>query len=84
MWYQKYILKKQNKNLTVVDRKTAHNRTVYASPPYGGSGYEKPQTAHSALVRLFSATFGAGVIASQCPITRPKRHIQQTVMRNVP
>jgi hypothetical protein len=23
-------------------RGTAHNRTVCASPPYGGSGYEKP------------------------------------------
>jgi hypothetical protein len=23
---------------------TAHNRTVYASPPVGGSGYEKPQS----------------------------------------
>jgi hypothetical protein len=27
-------------------------------------------------VRFFSATFGAGVNASHCPITRPKRHIQ--------
>jgi hypothetical protein len=27
-------------------------------------------------VGFFSATFGAGVIASQCPITRPKRRIQ--------
>jgi len=26
-------------------------------------------------VRFFSATFGAGVIAKQCPITCPKRHI---------
>jgi hypothetical protein len=34
---------------------TAHNRPVYASPPMGGSGYEKPQTAHSAFMRLFSA-----------------------------
>jgi hypothetical protein len=24
--------------------KTAYNRTVYASPPVGGSGYEKPQS----------------------------------------
>jgi len=23
---------------------TAHNRSVTASPPYGGSGYEKPQS----------------------------------------
>jgi hypothetical protein len=28
------------------------------------------------FVRFFSGTFGAGVIASQCPITRPKRRKQ--------
>ena len=28
------------------------------------------------FVRFFSATFGAGVNASHCPITHPKRHIQ--------
>jgi hypothetical protein len=27
-------------------------------------------------VRFFSATFGTGVIATQCPVTRPKRQIQ--------
>jgi hypothetical protein len=25
-------------------KKTPYNRTVTASPPYGGSGYEKPQS----------------------------------------
>jgi hypothetical protein len=35
-------------------RPTSHNRTVYASPPVGGSGYEKPQSGY---VRFFSATF---------------------------
>jgi hypothetical protein len=29
-----------------------------------------------AFVRFFSATFGAGVNATHCPITRPKRRIQ--------
>jgi hypothetical protein len=58
------------------DGGTALNRTVYASPPCGGSGYKKPQSALCAFVRFFSATFGAGVNASHCPITRPKRHIQ--------
>jgi hypothetical protein len=29
-----------------------------------------------AFVRFFSATFGTGVNASHCPITRPKRRIQ--------
>jgi hypothetical protein len=50
--------------------------------PSGILGYEKPQSALSAFVRFFSATFGAGVIATQCPITRPKRHIQPE--RNAP
>ena len=34
-----------------------------------------------AFVRFFSATFGAGVIASQCPITRPKRRIPKRYMQ---
>jgi hypothetical protein len=29
-----------------------------------------------AFVRFFSGTFGAGVNAAHCPITRPKRRIQ--------
>jgi hypothetical protein len=28
----------------IVSAQTAYNRTVYASPPVGGSGYEKPQS----------------------------------------
>jgi hypothetical protein len=35
---------------------TAHNRTVYASPPVGGSGYENPSRP-TAFVGFFSATF---------------------------
>jgi hypothetical protein len=38
--------------------------------------YEKPQSALRAFVRFFSGTFGAGVNATHCPITRPKRRIQ--------
>ena len=39
---------------------TAHNRTVYASPPYGGSGSEKPQSGY-ALCAVFSPPqFGQG------------------------
>jgi hypothetical protein len=37
---------------------------------------EKPQTALRAIVRFFSGTFVAGVNATHCPITRPKRRIQ--------
>jgi hypothetical protein len=36
----------------------------------------KNRSRPAAFVRFFSATFGAGVIATQCPITRPKRRIQ--------
>jgi hypothetical protein len=38
-------------------------------------GYEKPQSAQAPLCGFVSATLGAGVIATQCPITCPKRHI---------
>jgi hypothetical protein len=43
---------------------------------YGGLAYEKPQSALRPFVRFFSGTFGAGVNATHCPITRPKRRIQ--------
>jgi hypothetical protein len=33
--------------------RTAHNRIVYASPPKGGSGSEKPQSGY-ALYAVFS------------------------------
>jgi len=60
----------------MVYARTAHNRTVYASPPSGGSGYTKPCLGFQPSARFCSATFGAGVNASHCPITCPKRHIQ--------
>jgi hypothetical protein len=44
--------------------------------PAGGSGSKKPQSGLRPFVRFFSATFGAGVNAPHCPITRPKRRIQ--------
>jgi hypothetical protein len=37
--------------------RTAYNRTVTASPPYGGSGYTKTQSGHCPFVRFCSATF---------------------------
>jgi len=36
----------------------------------------KNRSRASPFVRFFSATFGAGVVASQRPITCPKRRIQ--------
>jgi hypothetical protein len=40
------IISKYVKELNNWDKskKPAHNRSVYASPPVGGSGYEKPQS----------------------------------------
>ena len=60
---------------------TSSNKAVTASPPYGGSGYEKPQSGLRPFVRFFSATFGAGVVASQRPITCPKRQLPPNVTR---
>jgi hypothetical protein len=36
------------------------------------------------FVRFFFATFGAGVIATQCPITCPKRHIPPGTLYAMP
>ncbi|MHB9291756.1 hypothetical protein Holit_00839 [Hollandina sp. SP2] len=36
----------------------------------------KNRSRPTAFVRFFSATFGAGVNATHCPITRPKRRKQ--------
>ena len=55
---------------------TAHNRTVYAAPPVGGLGSEKPQSGLRPLCGFVSATVWAGVNAPHCPITCPSRHIQ--------
>jgi hypothetical protein len=55
---------------------TAPNRTVTASPPDGGSGYEKPQSGLSPLCGFVSATVWAGIVAAQRPITCPNRQLQ--------
>ena len=39
---------------------TSPNRSVYASPPYGGSGYEKPQSGYALCAVLSSPQFGQG------------------------
>jgi hypothetical protein len=38
--------------IKMVYARTSHNRTVYASPPVGGSGYKKPQSG-CALCAVF-------------------------------
>jgi len=39
-------------------------------------GLRKTAVGLTPFVQFFSATFGAGVIATQCPITCPKRRKQ--------
>jgi hypothetical protein len=54
---------------------TAHNRTVSASPPVGGSGYEKPQSGY-ALCGVFLRHIFARRNATHCFMSGPKRQIQ--------
>jgi hypothetical protein len=54
---------------------TAHNRTVYASPPGGGSGSEKPQSGY-ALCGVFLRHILARRKPAVCFMGRPKRRKQ--------
>jgi hypothetical protein len=55
---------------------TAHNRTVYASPPVGGSASEKPQSGY-ALCGVFLRHIFAVAGNLRFPLLQPqKRHIQ--------
>jgi hypothetical protein len=55
---------------------TSYNRTVYASPPVGGSGYEKPQSAYG-LCGIFLRHIFAVAGTLRVPLSQPqKRHIQ--------
>jgi hypothetical protein len=56
-------------------QQTAHNRTVYASPPVGGSDYEKPQSAYG-LCAVFLRHILARRKPAGCFMCGPKRHIQ--------
>jgi hypothetical protein len=56
-------------------KKTAYNRSVYASPPYGGSGYEKPQSA-CGLCTVFLRHILARRNATHCFMGGPKRRKQ--------
>jgi hypothetical protein len=46
---------------------TAHNRSVTASPPYGGSGYTKTQSGFALCGILLHHILPALVFASQSP-----------------
>jgi hypothetical protein len=55
---------------------TSYNRSVYASPPVGGSGYEKPQSAYG-LCAVFLRHIFAVAGTLRVPLSQPqKRHIQ--------
>jgi hypothetical protein len=55
---------------------TSHNRSVYASPPVGGSGSEKPQSAYG-LCAVFLHHIFAVAGNLRFPLSQPqKRHIQ--------
>jgi hypothetical protein len=57
-------------------KKPAPNRSVYASPPVGGSGYEKPQSAYG-LCAVFLRHIFAVAGNLWFPLSQPqKRHIQ--------
>jgi hypothetical protein len=60
---------------------TSYNRTVYASPPVGGSGSEKPQSG-CALCAVCLHHILARRNATHCFMGGPKRHIQPNVMRH--
>jgi len=49
------------------------------SPPMGGSGSDKTAVGLAPFMRFFSATFWAGVFASQIPIACPKRQLPRTL-----
>jgi hypothetical protein len=75
-------MKKQEKNMikdniiNIVYARTSHNRTVYASPPVGGSGYRKTQSGYALCAVFFRHIFAvAGNL--RFPLSQPqKRHIQ--------
>ena len=58
---------KINRNCIQKCLSTAHNKTVCASPPFGGSGFSR--LGHFALLipTAPSPTFGRAVFASQSP-----------------
>jgi hypothetical protein len=56
---------------------TSSNRIVYASPPYGGSGYKKTQSAQAPLWFFSPPHFCGCWNCFAIPLPQPqKRHIQ--------
>jgi hypothetical protein len=61
---------------------TAHNRTVYASPPVGGSGYEKPQSGLRPLCGFSPPHLGRGSMLRIALLPAPNVVNSRNVMRN--
>jgi hypothetical protein len=56
--------------------RTAHNRTVTVHRPVRAARLRKTPVGLAPFVVFCSATVWAGVVASQRPITCPKRQLQ--------
>ena len=65
-------------NNVIIQLCNKHKRLAYAAL-FGPLGYEKPQSGLRPLCGFLSATFGAGVNATHCPITCPKRRQPRTL-----
>jgi hypothetical protein len=55
---------------------TSYNRTVYAAPPVGGLGYEKPQSAYGLCAVFLRHILPALVLLRKPLFGLAKRHIQ--------
>jgi hypothetical protein len=55
---------------------TSHNRSVYASPPVGGSGSKKPQSAYGLCAVFLRHILSALRLLRKRLSGPPKRHIQ--------
>ena len=72
----------ENGNKIMKNGATAHNRSVYASPPYGSSGSEKPQSGY-ALCTVFSPPqFGQGSMLRIALLPAQTVVNSRNVMRN--
>jgi hypothetical protein len=64
---------------------TAHNRTVYASPPVGCSGYEKPQSGYALCAVFLRHIWGRGrCYANAYPGRQNVIYIRQAMILSIP
>jgi hypothetical protein len=63
---------------------TSPNRTVTASPPYGGSGYEKPCSGCRPLHGFVPPYLGQGSLLRNALLPAPNVSYSQNVMQHCP